>query len=103
MPFSFFIITLLLGGMFSFLGWVIKSQNVGDMVNGFNNKKDDKEKVPKIMGNNLLFLGICIILIGIINLFLHEKYSSYSSNALIIVILIIIVKATYETNKYGKK
>jgi len=44
------VITLLLGGMFSFLGWVIKSQNAGDMVNGFNNKKDDKEKVSKIMG-----------------------------------------------------
>jgi len=34
----FLVITLLLGGMFSFLGWVIKLQNARDMVNGFNNK-----------------------------------------------------------------
>jgi len=46
----FLIITLLLGGMFSFLGWVIKSQNAGDMINRFNNKKDHKEEVLKIMG-----------------------------------------------------
>lgn len=85
-------ITLLLGGMFSFLGWVIKSQNAGDIVNGFNNKKDDKEKVSKIMGNNLLFLGICIILIGIINLFLHV----YTNKK-----LVSVIKKSYQ--KLGEK
>ena len=30
------IITFLMGGFLTFLGWVIKSQNAGDMLNGFD-------------------------------------------------------------------
>lgn len=38
------IITMLMGGLFTFLGWVIKSQNAGDMLNGFDEKNTIKIK-----------------------------------------------------------
>ncbi|GEM_PF-2561815 len=41
------VITLLLGGMFSFLGWVIKSQNAGDMVSGLIIKKMIRKNYQK--------------------------------------------------------
>lgn len=57
--------TFLLGGMFTFFGWIIKSQNAGDMINGFNEKRHDKKKVSKIMGNNMLYIGISVIIVGL--------------------------------------
>lgn len=39
--------TLLIGGMFTGLGWIIKSQNAGDMLNGFDEKNITKTKYPK--------------------------------------------------------
>jgi uncharacterized membrane protein len=99
----FLIITLLLGDMFSFLGWVIKSQNAGDMINGYNDRIYDKTKVSKIMGNSLLYLGSFIILLGIINIFLDEKYNRYSARILFFSIVVVIIIAVYRIEKYGKK
>ena len=38
------IITMLMGGLFTFLEWVIKSQNAGDMLNAFDEKNTIKIK-----------------------------------------------------------
>lgn len=94
--------TLLLGGMFTFFGWVMKSQNAGDMINGFDEKKHDRKKVSKIMGSNLLFIGLAIFVIGAISLFFNIQYVKYFFNIQTAIIIIGIVKAIYETNKYGK-
>lgn len=61
-----FIVSLILGIIFLFLGWIIKSQNAGDMINGYNDRIYDKTKVSKIMGNSLLYLGSFIILLDIV-------------------------------------
>ena len=42
-------IVILLGLMFLFSGWVMKSQNAGDMINGFNDRRYSKIKVSTIM------------------------------------------------------
>ena len=38
------IITIFIGGFSTFLGWIIKSQNAGDMLNGFDAKNTIKIK-----------------------------------------------------------
>lgn len=62
--------TLLIGGMFTGLGWIIKSQNAGDMLNGFDEKKYYKDKVSQIVGRDMFYTGISIILIGVFDIFL---------------------------------
>lgn len=71
------IITMLMGGLFTFLGWVIKSQNAGDMLNGFDEKKYDKDKVSRIVGGDMLSTGLLIMLIGSIGIFLSSKFYNY--------------------------
>lgn len=67
------IITMLMGGFLTFLGWVIKSQNAGDMLNGFDARKYDKDKVSRIIGGDILNTGLLIIILGIIGIFLNSK------------------------------
>lgn len=71
------IITMLMGGLFTFLGWVIKSQNAGDMLNGFDEKKYDKDKVSRIVGGDMLSTGLLIMLVGSIGIFLSSKFYNY--------------------------
>lgn len=66
--------TLLIGGMFTGLGWIIKSQNAEDMLNGFDEKKYYKDKVSKIVGRDMFYTGISIILIGVFGIFLIVKF-----------------------------
>lgn len=94
--------TLLLGGMFTFFGWVMKSQNAGDMVNGFDEKKHDRKKVSKIMGGNLLAVGISVFVIGGIGLFFGGEYIDFFLGIQTAVVVIGVIKAVYKTNKYGK-
>lgn len=96
------IITFLLGGVFTSLGWIIRSQNAGDMLNGFDEKKHDKDKVSKIMGGNMIYTGLIIILLGVIGVFLNSKYYNYVTFAQIFVVIVGIIKGTYEVNKNGK-
>lgn len=62
---------IFIGIFLLFIGFVSKTQNAGDMINGFDEKKHNKEKISKILGNNFLCTGICIlILISITFVFL---------------------------------
>ena len=45
---------IFIGILLVFIGFVSKTQNAGDMINGFDEKKHDKEKVSKILGNRNL-------------------------------------------------
>lgn len=96
------IITFLMGGFLTFLGWVIKSQNAGDMLNGFDEKKYDKDKVSRIVGGNILYTGLVIIILGIIGIFLNSKYYNYVPSAQTFVMLIGVIKWIYEMEKNCK-
>lgn len=89
-------LTVFSGGFLTFLGWVMKSQNAGDMLNGFDAKKYDKDKVSKIVGKTFLNSGLLIILVGIIGLFLNSKYYNYVSSVQSAILLIGIAKGMYE-------
>lgn len=95
--------TAFLGIFFTFIGWVIKSQNAADMLNGFNDKTDDKEKLSKIMGNNLLTIGISILVIGVIGLICGPSLYKYFCILQVIVMICLLVVGIYRANKYGKK
>ncbi|MBU3110938.1 DUF3784 domain-containing protein [Clostridium lacusfryxellense] len=93
------IITLIMGGMFTFLGWVIKSQNAGDMLNGFDAKKYDKEKVSRIVGGDMLYTGLLIILIGVIGVFLSSKFYNNITITQVVIFVIGIIKSIYDMDK----
>ena len=88
------IITMLMGGLFTFLGWVIKSQNAGDMLNGFDEKKYDKDKVSRIVGGDMLSTGLLIMLIGSIGIFLSSKFYNYITFVQIGIVVLGIIKSS---------
>jgi hypothetical protein len=90
------IITLLIGGMFTGLGWIIKSQNAGDMLNGFDEKKYYKDKVSKIVGRDMLYTGIWIMFIGVFGIFLNSKFYNYIAFIQSGSVIIGIIKSMYD-------
>lgn len=95
--------TLLIGGMFTGLGWIIKSQNAGDMLNGFDEKKYYKDKVSKIVGRDIFYTGILIIFIGILGIFLNSKFYNYIGFTQCGIFIIGIVKSMYDMDKKCKR
>lgn len=97
--FGLIIITMLMGGLFTFLGWVIKSQNAGDMLNGFDAKKYDKDKVSRIVGGDMLNTGLLIILVGVIGIFLDNKFYNYIPFVQVGIVALGVIKSMYEMDK----
>lgn len=93
------VITLFMGGLFTFLGWIIKSQNAGDMLNGFDAKKYDKDKVSMIVGGDMLHTGLLVILIGVVGAFFSSKLYNYIMIAQVIFYVIGIIKMIYDMEK----
>ncbi|MDI9218582.1 DUF3784 domain-containing protein [Clostridium tertium] len=93
------IITLLEGGLFTFLGWVIKSQNAGDMLNGFDAKKYDKDKVSKIVGKDMLNTGLLVIFGGAVGVFLNSKLYNYITFIQNGIVILGIIKSMYDMDK----
>ena len=56
------------GGIVTFIGSIIKFFNAGDVLNFYDEKIHDKNKVSKIVGNDIFYL------IAIISIFLNNKY-----------------------------
>lgn len=92
-------ITLLVGGLLTFLGWIIKSQNAGDMLNGFDSKKYDKDTVSRIVGVDMFNTGILVIFIGSIGLFLTSKFYNYIAFAQISIVILGVIKSMYDMDK----
>lgn len=88
-----------MGGLFTFLGWVIKSQNAGDMLNGFDAKKYDKDKVSRIVGGDMLNTGLLIILVGVIGIFLDNKFYNYIPFVQVGIVALGVIKSMYEMDK----
>lgn len=97
------VITFLIGAMLMGLGAIIKTQNAGDMVSGFDDKTDDKDKVSRIIGKSMLYTGLLEIVIGIIGIILMEEYLKAVTIIQFIVVCGGIGIGAYRTNKYGKK
>lgn len=93
------IITMFMGGLFSFLGWIIKSQNAGDMLNGFDAKIYDKDTVSKIVGGDMLNTGLLIILVGIIGIFLSSKFYNYITFVQVGIVVLGVIKIIYDMDK----
>lgn len=97
------IITGLIGGMLTGLGWIIKSQNAGDMLNGFDDKKYYKDKVSKIIGSDMFYTGILIIFIGALGILLNSKFYNFMAFIQITIFIIGIVKSMYDMETKCKK
>lgn len=93
------ILTMLIGGLFTFLGWVIKSQNAGDMLNGFDPKKYDKDKVSKIVGGDMLNTGLLIIFLGIVGVLLGSKFYNYIASAQGGIAVLSSINSMYKMDK----
>ena len=52
------------GGIVTFIGSIIKFFNAGDVLNFYDEKIHDKNKVSKIVGNDIFYTGLGIILIA---------------------------------------
>ena len=97
------IVTSFMGGLLTFLGWVMKSQNAGDMINGFDARKYNKDKVSKIVGKDMLSTGILIILVGIIGFFFSSKMYNYITFVQIGLFIAGIIKSVYDMEKKCRK
>ncbi|WP_066869791.1 DUF3784 domain-containing protein [Clostridium mediterraneense] len=71
---SILLFAILVGGILTFLGTIIKYFNAGDILNFFDQQKHDKDKVSKLVSTDLLFIGLSVILIAIISIFINQKY-----------------------------
>ncbi len=97
------IITLFIGGFPLFLGWVIKSQNAGDMLNGFDSKKYDKSKVSSIVGTDIFNTGLIVILLGILGVSFTNKYYNYITFMQISIMILGIIKSMFDMENKCKK
>ncbi|MEG2738454.1 DUF3784 domain-containing protein [Clostridium sp.] len=93
---------IFIGIFLTFIGFVSKTQNAGDMINGFNSKKHDKEKVSKIFGNNFLVTGLCILALISIT-FVFKNINIGILKTIIMAIFVVgVVRTMYQIEKYGK-
>ena len=93
---------IFMGAFLSFIGLISKTQNAGDMINGFNSKKHDKEKVSKIFGNNFLVAGLCILVL-ISTTFVFENINIGILKTIIMAVFVIgVIRTMYQIEKYGK-
>lgn len=83
------------GGILTFLGAIIKYFNLGDILNGFDEKKHDKEKVSRIVGMDFLIIGLSVI-IALISIFIDKKYYNAIMITQGIIIVLGLVKALYD-------
>lgn len=97
------IVTILMGGILTGFGAIIKTQNAGDMINGFDDKRDDKDKVSRIMGRALLYTGLLEIMVGIVGILFLDKYLKAVGIIQAIIVCAGLGIGTYRANKYGRK
>lgn len=93
---------IFIGIFLLFIGFVSKTKNTGDMINGFDEKKHNKEKIAKILGNNFLCTGICILILISIT-FVFKNINIYILEAVIMFVFTIgIIRTIYQVKKERK-
>ena len=90
------VLAFLGGGILTFLGVIIKYFNCGDILNGFDEKKHDKEKVSRIVGMDFLIIGLSVIIIALISIFIDKKYYNAIMITQGIIIVLGLIKALYD-------
>ena len=90
------VLAFLGGGILTFLGVIIKYFNAGDILNGFDEKKHDKEKVSRIVGMDFLIIGLSVIIIALISIFIDKKYYNAIMMTQGIIIVLGLIKALYD-------
>lgn len=102
---NFVMAMVLLGIMISFFGWIIKSQESIDMLNGFNDRTYDKKKMSKVLGTNLLYVGVLLLLISLSHFIITNNsidfLSIYSTEIIFIektLLVLIALKIIIEIN-----
>lgn len=82
-----FVFSLLVGGIFTFLGSTIKRFNASDILNYFDEKKYDKDKTSKLVGFDFLIIGLSIIILAFISIFINTIYY----NVVMLIDLFIVI------------
>lgn len=83
------------GGLLTFIGSIVKFFNAGDILNFYDEKKHDKDKVSKIVGNDMIYTGLGVFFIAIISIFLSDKYYYAMMMTQIAVIIIGLLVSLY--------
>lgn len=85
-----------IGGIFSFFGAIIKYFDVGDIINFYDEKKQSKDKVSKVVGGNLLIIGISEIIISLISIFINKIYYVYIIYFLAFIVILGVIITLYQ-------
>ena len=83
------------GGILTFIGAIIKFFNAGDVLNFYNEKTYDKDKVSKVVGSDIFYTGLVIIIIAIISIFVSNKYYYVIMMSQVVIILLGILLSCY--------
>ncbi|MGG5460678.1 DUF3784 domain-containing protein [Clostridium sp. B9] len=100
---SVLLLAFLAGGFLTFLGGIIKYFNAGDMINGFDENKHDKNKVSKLLGTDFLLSGLGVILLGIIGLFVNDNFYTLINILQICIIFIGLALSIFHFYKKCSK
>ncbi|MCM1990981.1 DUF3784 domain-containing protein [Oceanirhabdus seepicola] len=88
------IIHLILSIIFLFLGFLVKKYKLGNIISGFNPKKDDPDIICPLFGENFIFLGILGLVLIIISYFakgmISLKFFSITYYTILTVVVINI-------------
>lgn len=100
---SLLLFAFLAGGFLTFLGGVIKYFNAGDMINGFDETKHDKNKVSKFLGTDFLLSGLGVILLAFVGLFVDESLYTLINILQICIVFIGIALSIFHFYKKCNK
>lgn len=83
------------GGIITFIGGIIKFFNAGDILNFYDEKKQDKNKVSKLVGGDMFYTGLGIIFIAIISIFLSDKYHYFMMILQVTIMIVGLLLSIY--------
>lgn len=89
------IFAFLCGGILTFIGAIIKFFNAGDILNFYDEKIHDKNKVSKIVGKDIFYTGLIVILMAIVSIFLSSNYYYYVMIIQVIITLVGLLLSCY--------
>ncbi|MCR1934818.1 hypothetical protein ACQX0N_00395 [Clostridium tepidum] len=99
-----FIVSLWIFGLISLfnipLGLTIKKNKMVDIVSGYNSKRDDSSIVSKLLGDNLILMGVLGILITLIY-FIIKDIVSVESYIIVMVSMTLGILTNYYIRWYN--
>ena len=97
------IFAFLCGGILTIIGAIIRFSNSGDILNLYNEKVHDKDKVSKLVGRDILCTGSGIILVAVFSIFLRDKYYPGILIAQVIIMIAGMALSLYDLYLKCKK